>query len=540
VTTRDGAPRARQRARHDDERGIAVVWMAIGLFLMLGVAAVAVDLVHGLLVAQQAQNAADAASLAGVVYLPNDPATASQTALDSATENGFGNGSGTTVTAAQSGTPTRLKVDITRTIPTFFAKAIGFSTLTIHESATADYNPPVALGSPENSLGYQPYRGVWAAVNGYCSAREDGDLRLSKYRSNRPISSPYSGGTVCPEDGYSGPWSKANDYYESDGYSYLVEVKKPGTQNVAIQVFDGPYRGAALISGCQGPGGAPCPDSTSWIYPNNQEPNVTTYFEVWNLNNTPLDKTDDTLVTTKTYNTCHVVTDTACTNKLNAWDTIANIGSGQALYRVKAYTKAGEQWSVGSNGFSLGARVGGGSGTTTAALPRCVNDPNEAGGGITYSVSCPHVYGEREMSLYANKDGGVATFYLSEVGKANAGKTMIITLFDPGEGGQTLWVLDPSGNAMPFTWKTDDEYGTISGSGTSLDISQRPGRLDGGHNSDYRFSDRILQLTIKIPSNYSPAGSDWWKLKYQFASSGVTDRTTWGVKIIGDPIRLVQ
>ena len=46
--------------------------------------------------------------------------------------------------------------DVTKTVSTFFARAIGFDTLTIHKSAIADYDPPVAMGSPANTFGNQP------------------------------------------------------------------------------------------------------------------------------------------------------------------------------------------------------------------------------------------------------------------------------------------------------------------------------------------------------------------------------------------------
>ena len=62
---------ARLRAARD-EAGLALVWFIMVLMVLLGFAALAVDIGHGYLVAQKAQNAADAAALAGTVYLPGD------------------------------------------------------------------------------------------------------------------------------------------------------------------------------------------------------------------------------------------------------------------------------------------------------------------------------------------------------------------------------------------------------------------------------------------------------------------------------------
>jgi Flp pilus assembly protein TadG len=534
------ADAARRRARRDDERGIAVVWMAVVLFLLLGVAAVAVDLVHGLLVAQKAQNAADAASLAGAVYLPGDEAAAKAEALEVAAENGFTNGvDNVTVTATRKpDDPTKLTVEVKQTFATFFARAIGFDALTVSEDATADYAPPVALGSPENSFGFQPYRGVWGAINGYCSSREDGDLRASRYHSNRPSGAPWNGNTVCPVNG-PGPAVQSNDY-DAAGYSYLVEMTDTPAGTVALQVFDGPYR---VTGGCGGglpspappvaPVGTPCPDSGSFF---SGTPDVTTVFEVWNLNGTRYDSSDDVLMSTTSFGT----TNNAAL--FNRWDTIAMLPSGPGLFRVNIRTNAGQASSVGSNGWALGARVGGGPGSTTAALPRCVNDANETGPTVLYSAGCPHVYAEREMSVFANQANSVATFFLADVGRANAGKTMVITLFDPGEGGQTLEVLDPSGQPASFTWQTidaDTGWTQYSGSGTSLNIAATIPSPLPNHISTSRLSDRKVELRIDLPEDYNPTGTTWWKLRYHF-DGGARDRTTWAARIIGNPVRIVE
>jgi Flp pilus assembly protein TadG len=63
----DGAARSANPApgAEEHERGFVVIWMAIVLFLLLAIAALAVDLVHAYAEAQHLQNAVDAAALAG-------------------------------------------------------------------------------------------------------------------------------------------------------------------------------------------------------------------------------------------------------------------------------------------------------------------------------------------------------------------------------------------------------------------------------------------------------------------------------------------
>ncbi len=120
--------------------------MALTIFVLLGVAAIAVDLVNGLLQAQRAQNAADAASLSGVVYLP-DVDAARANALEIAQQNGFTDGGDSNISVTRTGDYT-LKVEVKRTFNTFFARAIGFDSLTVSKSAVATYEPPQSQAQP--------------------------------------------------------------------------------------------------------------------------------------------------------------------------------------------------------------------------------------------------------------------------------------------------------------------------------------------------------------------------------------------------------
>ena len=76
----------------DNQRGVVIVFVALGMFIFLGVTALAVDLGHLLVVRNELQNAADAGALAGARFLYNDDGTlvnvnANQVAYDAATAN---------------------------------------------------------------------------------------------------------------------------------------------------------------------------------------------------------------------------------------------------------------------------------------------------------------------------------------------------------------------------------------------------------------------------------------------------------------------
>ena len=56
------------------------------------------------------------------------------------------------------------------------------------------------------------------------------------------------------------------------------------------------------------------------------------------------------------------------------------------------------------------------------------------------------------MVAYTNLVAGNQLFYLAQIGAENAGKTMEITLFDPGDvsGNAYLKILSPDGNAYNY------------------------------------------------------------------------------------------
>ena len=106
------------------------------------------------------QRTADAAALAGVVYLPNDVPNAVTYARREATRNGYLNATGgVSVTPTQDASNTRrLNVKVTAPVQTFFLGLIGMNQVIISRTAHAEYVLPVPMGSPEN------YYGVFGSV----------------------------------------------------------------------------------------------------------------------------------------------------------------------------------------------------------------------------------------------------------------------------------------------------------------------------------------------------------------------------------------
>ena len=124
-----------------EERGVVAVWLAITLVVLLAFAGWAIDFTHWKTDATRMQRAADAAALAGAVYLPDDPAGAIAAAKQVASQNGYSSGvSATTLDSAN-----QLKVTINSNVKSDFAKVIGISSANIARHAVSEYESPQPL-----------------------------------------------------------------------------------------------------------------------------------------------------------------------------------------------------------------------------------------------------------------------------------------------------------------------------------------------------------------------------------------------------------
>ena len=136
-------------------RGQVVVIFAGAMTLFVGVSAIVIDVSYYWSTTLRMQRAADAAALAGVVWLPGNVTQAVNVARAESTKNGFSNGvDGYTVTPTQdTSNDRRLKVRITGSVGTFFARALGIGSLPARVDSKAEYVLPVPMGSPENYYG---------------------------------------------------------------------------------------------------------------------------------------------------------------------------------------------------------------------------------------------------------------------------------------------------------------------------------------------------------------------------------------------------
>ncbi len=133
--------RLRDAFRLRDERGedgVVVVWLALLIVLLLAFAGWAVDYAHWNDERTKMQKAADAAALAGAVYLPDDPAGAISAAKAVASENGYASG----VNVAILQNANQLQVTVSESVKNSFAQVIGIGDASLTKSAKGEYESP--------------------------------------------------------------------------------------------------------------------------------------------------------------------------------------------------------------------------------------------------------------------------------------------------------------------------------------------------------------------------------------------------------------
>jgi Flp pilus assembly protein TadG len=126
-------------ARAQSERGQAMVLTLVFLVVLLGMAALVLDIGSWYRADRDTQSTADAAALAGAQSLPDDTSQAVTLASNYADKNGGGLQSATVSSSIASNDT--IKVKISRQTPGIFTKFFGHNSTTVGSSATARVAP---------------------------------------------------------------------------------------------------------------------------------------------------------------------------------------------------------------------------------------------------------------------------------------------------------------------------------------------------------------------------------------------------------------
>jgi hypothetical protein len=125
-----------------DERGQAIVLMTLSLVVIMGMAALVLDVGNWFHTKRRLQGTADAAALAGAQLLPNDSSGAQSQALAYANKNG-GDVAGANITVTSTVLPNdTISVRARKTDPGIFSGILGIASADIDARAKARVGPP--------------------------------------------------------------------------------------------------------------------------------------------------------------------------------------------------------------------------------------------------------------------------------------------------------------------------------------------------------------------------------------------------------------
>jgi hypothetical protein len=514
-----------------------MVIVALMMVVLLGFTGLVTDVAWYELNLIRVQRAADAAALAGVVFLPSNVAGAVTAAKNESAKNGFQDGvGGVVVTAAPDAVIDKiLHVEVTSPVPAYFARLFGVTRFSAHRNARAEFILPIPMGSPQDYLGiYQlfqagggnvPVHAAPDATTGPVLASQGfwaGVLTRGGQRSNGDAYSPaYDGGT------------SPNAQYDANGYSYTVELPA-GTTNGEVWLFDPGF----CAVGHRG-GGSYLGTGDHWIGSGGIP--VTTSYRLWDINGTPYTTGDDILVADSgnTFDSQNRVdngpnyrgdgrfsdggydgsSSTDCQNDPyhNRWYRLAN-NLSDGIYRMQVTTSSSSNLSVSAeNMFGIQVRSNGPAGA--------------------------RVYGATRMCVFNNLDNATALFYLAQVSAQYAGKTLEIKLFDPGDVGGSAFLKikkpTPTGY-VDATFSFTANGGSGPSSGTNLT------QLQTANSGSTLYQNAWVTISIPLPTNYGAGGltppgetqPGWWKIEYNITQAG-NDTTTWEVNVRGNPVHLI-
>ena len=587
----------RVRERQGSERGFYMVWLALTLVTLTAFAGLGLEFSRWNNLSSRIQKAADAAALAGAVFMPENVGNkAFNTAKSTASYNGYTDGqNGVTIATTAGKLPNQLKVTISVPTKNPWGQIVGYGSTTIVRSAIAEYQLPQNLGSPNNSYGNDPESNAtqpqfWGNLFGRYSNKDKGDA-IQSVGATANTSLCASGVDNCA--------SGTNKDYDASGYFYGIDVPAGATGNLNVEVFDPAFvnvsdnctdgnavnslNAAATLTAADIPGysGAVPPatryasgntsafctgdqyygdgsnTANPWTVWTLREPDVST----WDPTNNPIvcqaefpgvfpetsnDAPNGTIDANRLKTLLQEATNYPNTNPgrtfasfFRQWVQICSITNptqGTYFLQVQTATKIS------------GAATPNGGGSNRFAL--------RVGLGTDFSVNNNlRLYGNQKMGVYANATGADTRFFLTRVLPGEAGHTLILNFFDTGDASQAgnITVLPPPDSNVAGGVFANCEYvkppGNSTGPPWGTFISTSNGcQVTGVSNQSSpgpSYNGQWVTYQVPIPDDYdcddTVQTGCWTRLRFSYpAGTTVNDTTTWTAFMLGDPVRLIK
>ena len=535
------------------QAGQIVVIFALMLTVLIGLMGIALDTTYAWRQSLRVQKAADAAALAGVVYMPNCLTSCTNNATDTAgttaAQNGFPAQTGVTTIAASApaGSSRELDVSITTQVPTLFARIFGINTWTVSRTAKAVYITPVPMGSPQPYYGVagsykigtttytmagpssqaisQP-NGFWATMMTQGAGANGGDAYLPKYLNS-------------PPDAAVNPTHDTTDYYD---YGIQMAAGATGT----VWIFDPVF---CATDGRQGTG-------EWWLGGTNP---VNSYFKLYDTHNQPYVASAQTLVgSSGNFFTNEQYADSTEGGTVSGSVTDCKAGQASVTASDPRYWH-NKWWNLSAYIDSQGGTgtISGGTGGELYRLRTTTDGTDTANGFNDFSVyvqssGSAQVYGLGAMeSFFLLPASASSEFYLAQIDQpAGAGKTIEIDLWDVGDvynlSSASLQVLQPSGAGWTqvttgMSWTSTKPGGSAS----SAPCPSGAGSSITTYNGAKQYDGCWLIINVTVPPSYAPlTTNEWWKIRYTTGSctgtcDAASDLTTWQVNIRGNPVHLI-
>lgn len=591
-----GGLRRRLDAAREEDSGIVAIWTALLLVVLMGMAAIAVDIARWYVEVERVQKTVDAAALAGSVYMPNDLPQATATADELIIANGW-DLADVGVTTEQGDRASQLRVTMSSEVTNHFGAVLGLPTSTITRTAVAEFSGPAPLGSPSTVHGNEPW----------VSGSNQGSALPSPLPSNLTNNPQFWSTIVGPEvhktqgdrfstrrcgGGESGCVGSINDEFDPKGYAITIRVLEDLSGPLTVQLYDAAYvdtgsRCTSLPSiSSNRLGSNTYVDDARERYRNNPNPISSakpSYCTGDNDNGSRRFGSETATVTsfgllrpTELYDpfspSANEPSDRICAEQYpgfrktgggnNQWvSTQPGAAPGgnatQQLSRNSELTELFHRWTnfctipgpVPAGDYYLRVRTNIAEGNPQAVFTQQGDNPSvKSNGSNRFAVrAVPSNSADRtkvavspylRMPIFANSNGSQATFNLIRVLPGGAGQSIDFSFFDVGDaaGNGTLSVLPPGDSNV--TAATDcTKFGKENGPDADCRITNI--RSNNGWNGQSQ------QMLIPVPADYTcdysnPYGC-WWRLKVDFGGGvDVTDQTTWTAQILGDPVRLVE
>ena len=413
---------------------------------------------------------------------------------------------------------------------------VSYDTVT---STTYDQNAsPTAIKDPVSGTDLVA-QNFWGAIFTKGGVRQNGD-----YFAPATIGSTASGVYPPPAVTNTDP----SPTYLANGYNYAVDFT--GSTNGQVRLFDPIFcatgQQPSPLTGWYGAGDHWTTQGSSGN--TKVTPVAITYRLFLDVNNTPYDPLDDSLVTTLAYDPAgKTLGDFSGT--VGDPTSVQNYNNGDKL--DCSANPAHNQWVTLASGLAGGMyRLN--VETSSQAANANVGAENLFSIWVNASGGKARVYGGGRMAGYTQVGGTPQSFYLAQIEQVHAGKTLQIQLFDPGDvgGNAKLYIQSPDGNAynnVTFDYQAD----TACKAGKS-DSCSGAGRqyIQTAVSGSSSFDNSMITITIPLPDLYGSGGltppgvpgataadkAGWWKIYYDVTNAN--DTTTWMVNILGNPVHL--